>query len=311
MPSEPVHPQTPVRRIANRLVKLEALQPGGSHKARAARFILRRAIAEGALTPFGERRILEKSGGNLGVGLAFEAARLGIGVDLVIGLSFSRVKRALCIEYGATMVGEDLLERGFTPKEVIARMLEEHPETYVFTDQFANEANLAAHLEETGPELVAQIRAEIAPGQSLILVKGAGTGASFQGIATRLREHFDDLRCILVMPPDCDLSGERHRDHPLEGFAVGVRPPFLDAGLVDAIRVVDGEDARAGQRAMARDIGFYPGMSSGANYAAASRIAAENPQALVVTLAYDSGESYLPRPMQARTRASVPEMVSD
>lgn len=78
MPSEPVHPQTPVRRIANRLVKLEALQPGGSHKARAARFILRRAIAEGALTPFGERRILEKSGGNLGVGLAFEADRKSV-----------------------------------------------------------------------------------------------------------------------------------------------------------------------------------------------------------------------------------------
>ena len=311
MPSDSVHPPTPLRRAGNRLVKLEALQPGGSHKARAARFILRRAIAEGALAPFGKRRILEKSGGNLGVGLAFEAARNGIGVDLVIGLSFSRVKRALCIEYGATMVGEDLLERGFTPKEVIARMLEEYPGTYVFTDQFANEANLAAHLEETGPELVAQLRAEIAPGQPLILVKGAGTGASFQGIATRLRQHFDDLRCILVMPPDCDLAGEHHRDHPLEGFAVGVRPPFLDAGLVDAIRVVDGEEARAGQRAMARDIGFYPGMSSGANYAAAIRIAAENPQALVVTLAYDSGESYLPRPMQAGARAAVPEMVSD
>lgn len=295
MPSRAPTPLTPLRRAGNRLVKLEALQPGGSHKARAARFILRRAIEQGALTPFGTRRILEKSGGNLGVGLAYEAARHGIGVDLAIGLSFSRIKRALCIEYGARMIGEDLLRQGFTPKEVIARMLAEQPDTYCFTDQFSNEANLQAHLEETGPELAAQIEAQRAPGQPVILVKGAGTGASFQGIATRLRENFERVRCELVMPPDCDLAGERHWDHPLEGMAVGVRPPFLDARLVDAIRVVDAEAAREGQRAMAREMGFFPGMSSGANYAAACRVARGNPHALIVTIAYDSGESYLPR----------------
>jgi len=184
MPSDPTHSPTLLRRIGNRIVKLEALQPGGSHKARAARFMLRRAIAEGAL----------------------------------------------------------------------------------------------------------------APDQALILVKGAGTGASFQGIATRLREHFANVRCELVMPPDCDLAGTCHRDHPLEGFAVGVGPPFLDPGLIDAVRIVDGAAAREGQRDMARDIGFFPGMSSGANYAAARIISRANPDALVVTLAYDSGESYLPRP---------------
>ena len=284
---------TPVRACGNILVKMEALQPACTHKARAARHILRRAIAEGKLAQDGNVRLLEKSGGNLGVGLAYEAARHGIGVDLVIGLSFSRTKRALCERFGARVVHDDWLHDGMTPKEVIARLIETHPERYFFSDQFANDANLQAHLTETGPEFAEQIAQVLAPGQDLILVKGAGTGASFQGIATRLRERFGGLSCQLVMPQGCDLTTDTFIDHALEGFAVGVKPPFLDLGLVDVIHDVSTQDAQDGQVTMARDLGFYPGMTSGANYAAAKRVAAENPKALVVTLAYDSGESYL------------------
>jgi cysteine synthase len=274
-------------------VKMEAMQPASSHKARAARHILRRAIADGKLTPGGPVRLLEKSGGNLGVGLAYEASRYGISVDLVIGLSFSRTKRALCEQYGARVVHEDWLRDGMTPKEVIAQLIDEAPERFFFSDQFANEANLQAHLTETGPELAEQIAQVLEPGQELILVKGAGTGASFQGIATRLRERFEGVSCQLVMPQGCDLVTDTFSEHPLEGFAVGVKPPFLDLGLVDVTHYVSASDAAAGQAAMARDLGFFPGITSGANYATAKRIAAENPKALVATLAYDSGESYL------------------
>ncbi|MFS4438153.1 PLP-dependent cysteine synthase family protein [Paracoccaceae bacterium GXU_MW_L88] len=291
--------ETPIFRRGNVLVKMEAMQPGGSHKARAARYIVRQAMERGDLTPGGDVRILEKSGGNLGVGLAYEASRHGIGVDLVIGLSFSRIKRALCEQFGAKVICDDRLRKGATPKEVIAQLLDEKPEQWFFTDQFANQANLAAHLAETGPELVRQVEAAKTPGQPIILVKGAGTGASFQAIATRMREAFEDLSCEMVMPENCDLLKDTYGDHGLEGFAVGVRPPFLDLDLVDRIHVVPDSAARQGQRAMAREIGYFPGMTSGANFAAAQKVAQENPEALVVTLAYDSGESYLrPEPVE-------------
>lgn len=286
--------ETPLRRKGNILVKMEALQPGSSHKARASRHIIRRAIENGDLCPGGPRRILEKSGGNLGVGLAFEAARHGIGVDLVIGLSFSRIKRAMCERYGARVICDDLLRAGMSPKEVVLKLAEEQPERYFFTDQFSNEANLAAHLAETGPEVTAQLRPLLRKGQPLILVLGAGTGASFQGISTVLKDAFDNVSCHLVMPEGCDLATNSFCDHPLEGFAVGVRPPFLDLALVDDIHQIDGAGARAGQARMATDIGFFPGMTSGANYAVAHRLGAAHPDALILTLAYDSGEAYLP-----------------
>ncbi|SFU29001.1 Cysteine synthase [Aliiroseovarius crassostreae] len=296
-------PKTPVRQFENIIVKMEALQPGGSHKARAARHILQEALTSGQLTPGGPKRILEKSGGNLGVSLAFEAARYDIGVDLVIGLSFSPVKRLLCQRYGARLVGEDALRLGKSPKEVIAQMRAEEPDKWVFTDQFANRANLKAHLEETGPDFSAQIARVLAPGQRLILVKGAGTGASFTGIATSLRANFSTLSTHLVMPEGCDLATDRFVDHPLEGFAVGVVPPFLDLSLVEQTQTISPSEAHFGQSEMAKDIGFFPGMTSGANYAAAKRIARANPDALVATLAYDSGESYLASALLASTEA--------
>jgi cysteine synthase len=293
--------KTPIRRKNNILVKLEALQPGSSHKARAARFMIESAIAKGDLKPGDQKRILEKSGGNLGVGLAYEANRHGIGVDLVIGLSFSRIKRTLCEKYGAQVIGDRLLNDGLTPKEVINKLLNDHPNRWLFIDQFNNQANVLAHCHETGPETVGQIAPLLKTGQRLILVKGAGTGASFQGVATCLKGKIPNVSCVLVMPFGCDLSADRFSDHPLEGFAVGVRPPFLNMALIDAVQYVDAASAWEGQRAMAKDIGFYPGASSGANYAAAKFIAETNPDAIILTFAYDSGEAYLagPAPIEA------------
>lgn len=294
-------PLTPMRRAGdNLLVKLELLNPGGSHKARAARHIVARAIREGDLVPGGPRRILEKSGGNLGIGLALAASRHDIGVDLVVGLSFSPIKRALCEAYGARLVGLDALRAGATPKEVVQDLLARDPAGYHFTDQFANGANIAAHREETGPEIVAQLREAGADGaRPIVLVKGAGTGASLTGIAERLRDAFARVEVLAVQPAGCDMLTGRFCDHPLEGIAVGVTPPFLDPALVDGVVDVAHEEARGGQRRMARELGLFPGASTGASYAVASRIAAERPDALVVTVAYDSGEYTLYREIAA------------
>lgn len=291
---------TPLRIAGNVSIKIEAFNPGGSHKSRAARHIVRRAVREAGLVQGDRRRLLEKTGGNLGVGLAYEARQLGIGVDLVVGLSFSPVKRRLCEIYGARLVGLDRLRAGLSPREVIEELLAAHPEQYIYTDQFRNPANLVAHETETGPELVRQLEERgLLGGREVILVKGAGTGASFTGVARALRAAARDVECRLVLPSGCDLATATFREHPLEGIAVGVVPPFLDAALVDGIVHVEDVDAFAGQQMLAQAIGFFPGVSSGANYFAACRIARERPEATVVTMAYDAGDGYLARTVAA------------
>lgn len=50
------------------LTKLEMNNPGGSHKYRAASFIIETALRSGKITP-GLTTVIEKTGGNFGFGL--------------------------------------------------------------------------------------------------------------------------------------------------------------------------------------------------------------------------------------------------
>jgi cysteine synthase len=287
---------TPIRKACGIYIKLEAFNPGGSHKTRAARHMVEQAVREHGLRQNDSRRLLEKTGGNLGVGLAFAARRYGVSVDLVVGLSFSPVKRAVCEIYGAHLVGQDLLAAGMPPREVIAHFLQTNPGRYIFTDQFNNPANLAAHETETGPELAMQLRElNVLGAGRVIFVTGAGTGASFTGVARTLRKQSEDVECVLVLPSGCDLDRGIFREHALEGTAVGVVPPFLDQSIVSRTMWVCDEEARLGQTLLAREAGFFPGVSSGANYFACLKIAEGSPNTAIVTIAYDAGEAYVAR----------------
>lgn len=285
--------RTPLIRAGNVYAKLEMFNRAGSHKARAAEAVVRQAIAAGHLQPGGRRRILEKSGGNFGIGLAFEARKFDIGVDLVVGLSFSRVKMALCEEYGARLVGRDMLLAGAQPREVIETLLREQPDDYFYTDQFSNPANLAAHFDGTGPELLAQLLPLGALDRPVMLIVAAGTGASAAGISRRLKAALPDVTVVLNEPQQCCYVEGVFGDHAQKGTAVGMRPPFLDLAMVDHIEKVSDAEAREGQRLFAAATGLYPGPSSGANYFLAQRWADAYPDYLVVTLIYDAGEGYL------------------
>jgi len=286
--------KTPIRCCRNVVVKMEAFNPGGSHKFRAAEYIVNNALKTGRISATKSVRLLEKTGGNFGIGLACAATKYGIGVDLVVGNSFLKSKKALCKAYGANLVGQTLLDKGLQPGEIIERLLDKFPNQYFFTDQFSNRENLTAHSQETGPEIVSQITQGIADkNREIVLVKGAGTGASFVGIATSLKKSFPKVECHLVFPEGCDLFADQYIDHPIDGIAVGRRPPFLDFSLVDKVHYVNRRQAALGQRLMAHDIQFFPGRSSGAVYSVAKKVATENLNQIIVTVAYDSGEAYV------------------
>ncbi|QYO67049.1 PLP-dependent cysteine synthase family protein [Leptolyngbya sp. 7M] len=288
--------QTPLIKVSeNIFVKLEQFNPTGSHKYRAAKFIVNRAIKDGELAPYGERRIIEKSGGNLGLGLAFEARKKGIGVDLVIGLSFSPLKRCLCEQFGARLIGQELLEQGMQPKQIINQILEQHGEKYFYTDQFNNPENLRAHYDETGPEIVKQLEEMGLTNKEIILVKGAGTGASVTGIGRRLKEKLNKAKVFLVQPDNCDIKQRLFCEHHIEGIMVGIYPPFLEADLIDELISVTEQEAIEGQKMFAQQTGLFPGISSGANFYAASSIAKQFKDSVVLTVSYDYGEGYLLR----------------
>lgn len=87
--------------------KLESFNPGGSHKARIALWMILDAERKGILVRGKGQTILEPSGGNTGIGLAMAGNILGYRVTLVVPDNYSPDKRQLLELYGAHVVLSD------------------------------------------------------------------------------------------------------------------------------------------------------------------------------------------------------------
>lgn len=269
--------------------------PGSSHKARAARYILDRALAEGKIIP-GQTTVIEKTGGNFGFGLALACADLHIPVELAVGLSFSAVKRR-CLElFGASLIGIDALKQGSTPREVVEWHLANARglgKSYFYTDQFNNPANVLAHEIETGPEIIDQLEAwpEL---EEISFVGCAGTGAHLTGITRALRGDGYRVNAILVEPAGCDSKSGIFVSHKLEGCAVGVKPPVLDWELIDETIHVDESAMLYAQRQFATKHGFFIGNTSAACASVAASIQSRTSRHhKILTIAYDHGLWYV------------------
>jgi cysteine synthase len=278
------------------LAKFECNNPAGSHKFRAARYIVESALKTGDVVP-GKTTVIEKTGGNFGFGLAVACHPIGVDVELAVGLSFSPSKRR-CLElFGARLIGIDLLEQGSTPRQVVEWHIEHAAQlgrSYFYTDQFNNPASIEAHEVETGPEIVAQLAVTRPNLKKLTFVACAGTGASLTGIARALLFAGYDVRTILVEPAGCDSRSGVFVDHRLEGMSVGTTPPFIDWSLIHDVRTVAYEDAMVAQHAFGKRTGFFVGNTTAACLAVAETLAdSSSEHHAVLTILYDHGHWYM------------------
>ena len=134
--------------------KLEAANPGGSVKDRAASAIVADAIAAGWLPG---KRLLDATSGNTGIAYAMLGAALGFGVTLCVPESASPERRKILLAYGAELIETDPLEGS---DGAIQRARDEaalRPDLYFYADQYSNPANPRAHERTTGPEILGGI----------------------------------------------------------------------------------------------------------------------------------------------------------
>lgn len=278
------------------LAKFECNNAGGSHKVRAARFIVDSAIESGAIVP-GTTTVIEKTGGNFGFGLAVACRARDIRVELAVGLSFSPIKRHYLDLVGAHLIGVKMLQDGATPREVVEWHLE-HADAlgrhYFYTDQFSNGASVAAHEFETGPEIAEQLKAWPSV-RKLTFVACAGTGASLTGIAKGLISAGYAVDVVLVEPAGCESRTNLFVEHKLEGMSVGVAPPFLDWALIKETCPVAHESVTAAQLAFAQRTGYLVGNTTSACLSVAIPIAATMPaDQKALSVIYDHGLWYTP-----------------
>ena len=277
------------------LVKVEALNVGGSIKTRTAYNMLREAAAQGILTK--DSIICEPTSGNQGIGIALVGAVCGYRVEIVMPDSVSEERRKLIAQYGAKVIlvhdDGDIGKCIAQCLEVAQRRAAEDPNVYI-PQQFVNPHNPKAHRDGTGREILDQVGAPIHG-----FCSGIGTGGTISGVGQVLREKNPDIEIWAVEPEKAAiLSGGPIGSHLQMGIGDGLIPENLDTGIYSHVCVISDEEAIETARRLAREEGLLCGISSGTNVAAALRLAKKlGPSKRVVTILPDTGERYFSTPL--------------
>lgn len=269
------------------LGKLEMRNPCGSVKDRVGVAMIVDAERRGILRP--GATIVEPTGGNTGIGLAFAAATRGYRLILTMPEAMSAERVALLQHLGA----EVILTPGILMTEAVARaeqLVTELPGA-VMLDQFRNPANPDIHRATTAVELW-----EDTDGEIDVFVSSVGTGGTITGVGEALKERKPTLRTVAVEPATAAvLSGGEAGQHGIPGIGVGFVPQVLNREVVDEIIPVSDAEALHAMRRIAHEEGVVAGLSSGAALHAALAIAArpDAARSTIVVLLPDTGERYL------------------
>src|SRR5579872_3442243 len=289
---------TPVVRI-NRLgpagvnlwVKVEAFNPLGSVKDRLALGVIEAAEASGELKP--GQTVIEATSGNTGIGLAMVCAAKGYPLVLTMPETFSVERRRLMRFLGAKLVltPAALRAKGMVDKTI--ELAKKHG--WYMTRQFENEANPDMHSRTTAREIMDDFK-----GESLdYWVTGYGTGGTLKGVARVLAKESPNTKIVVCEPETAQLLGShqgqaRNPDgspsaghgawtpHPMQGWTPDFIPKLtedaVDLKVIERILPIAGPEAIRCAQELATQEGLFVGITSGATFAGALKVAQGAPK---------------------------------
>ncbi len=269
-------------------LKLEMFNPTGSAKDRAALFMLRDAEKNGLLKPGSV--IIEPTSGNTGIGLALFGNMKGYRVIIVMPENMSAERRMMMAAYGAEVVlspASEGMAGSIKKAEELAAKL---PGSFI-PGQFENPANALAHRETTGPEIWNDCDGEID-----IFVAAVGTGGTISGTGEYLKSRNRDLKIVAVEPASSPvLSGGKAGPHNISGIGAGFIPKALNTEIYDEIMTITDGEAKEAAVFLTMTEGIFAGISSGAAFSAALKLAGrrENAGKRIVAVLPDTGMRYL------------------
>ncbi len=280
-----------IQRLAPRhvtmYVKCEFFNPLGSVKDRLAIAIIEDAERSGALKP--GQTVVEATSGNTGIALAMVCAAKGYPFVATMAESFSVERRKIMRLMGAKVILTPAAERGSGMVRKAAELARKHG--WFLARQFENEANPAYHRNTTGPEILQDFA-----GRRLdYFVTGWGTGGTLTGAGEMVRLARPEVQIIASEPAGAALlSGKPFTPHKIQGWTPDFLPAVLKREVPHRIVTVTDTEAVESARALARSEGIFCGISSGATFAAALKVAGEAAQgAVILAMLPDTAERYL------------------
>jgi cysteine synthase A len=280
------------------LGKAEFMNPGGSVKDRAAKWIVLDAVERGVLRPGGT--VVEGTAGNTGIGVAHVCNALGYKCVIVMPDNQAAEKYQIIEALGAELrkVPAVPYSNPNQYQKVAGRLADELPNA-VWANQFDNVANRRAHFESTGPEIWRDTAGKIDA-----FCAATGTGGTLAGVATFLKSQSTAVRIVLLDPPGSALyhyfkDGELKSDGGssiTEGIGTGrITANLAGAPIDDALRIPDAETMHFVYRLL-REEGLLLGSTAGINVAGAVRLAKQlGPGHTIVTILCDGGAKYQSR----------------
>jgi cysteine synthase B len=261
-------------------VKLEGQNPTGSVKDRIALAMVEAGEAAGELTR--DKVILEPTSGNTGIALAMVCKLRGYRFTAVMPDNASAERVQLLRAFGADIIFSDGA-KGTNGSVALAQELASQ-DKYYMPFQYGNEANLVAHYEGTGKEIVDDVP------DIKAFVAGLGTGGTLMGVGKRLKEHNESIRVVAAEPELGELV------YGLRSLDDGYIPPLFDPDMLDGKVKVRARESILWTRELLQREGIFAGISSGAVIWVAQRIAdrlAADGGGDVVCLLPDGGWKYL------------------
>jgi cysteine synthase B len=261
--------------------KAEYFNPGGSVKDRPALHMILEGERTGRLTR--EKILLDATSGNTGIAYAWIAARRGYRVTLALPLNASEERKRILNAYGVELVLTDPTLGSDGAIQAARALYAGAPERYFYPDQYSNDANWQAHYLGTGVEIYRQTGGRVSH-----FVAGLGTSGTCMGTGRRLKE-YDPRIQVIAMQPDSPFHGLEGLKH----METAIVPAIYNPALPDRQVEVSTEAAQRMVKRLAREEGLLVGISSGANVAAALRVAAQLGEGVVVTILCDGADKYL------------------
>ena len=280
------------------LGKAEFMNPGGSVKDRAAKYIIEDALEKGLIKPGGT--IVEGTAGNTGIGLALVGNSFGMKTVIVIPETQTEEKKATIRACGAELIEVPAVPYK-DPNNYVKyskRVAEDYENAngVLWANQFDNEANKIGHYKDTGPEIFNQLDGKIDG-----FICSCGTGGTLTGVAQYLKEQNNNIKIGLVDPYGAALYSfftegklESEGSSVTEGIGQGRITKNLEGLEVDFPFRVPDADALEAMFKMVETEGLYLGGSAGINVAGAVKLAKVlGPGHTIVTILCDSGSRYL------------------